>query len=60
MTRPKVSNILMALICLYVGRCTSEYGCPRVVARTPTTPSPSGLVDGNRVTAGVLVGWRER
>jgi hypothetical protein len=52
MKRPNVSNIIVALICLFVGRCTSEYGCPRVVARTTTTPSPSGLVADNRVTAG--------
>ena len=53
--RFSVSNIIVALLCLYVGRCTSEYGCPRVVARPDVTPSPSGLAAVNRVTAGGML-----
>lgn len=50
--RFSVSNVLVALCCLYIGRCTSEYGCPRVVARPDVKPSPSGSASANRVTAG--------
>lgn len=54
-----MSNVLMAIACLYIGRCTADFDCPRVVARTTAMPSPSGLVADHRVTAGDLDDWLE-
>lgn len=60
MKRVSWSTIFAVLAALGIGRCTSDFDCPRVVARTTTTSSPSGLVADHRVTAGDFAeGWPE-